>query len=262
MRAELIKELRESYDNEPSSIHKEADRMDALMMEAANELEQYQLFTEKMHDIRNMSVWEKVYAVSTEIGRVQMTLNVETGKGSSYKAISINDVVDSLTPLMAKYRLIAVPGEKEIIQQEQITTTTKYGEKQQFYVRVKAEYSIVNIDKPNERIMSCGYGDGIDSGDKATGKAITYARKYALIDAFNLSKGDDPDKDASQEYQQIQMASAEQVSQILTLYSDKEISTMLKRMKKPSLTAITSAEADKMINKRDRSLVNDKTETF
>lgn len=261
MRKDLIKELRDGYDNEPSALPKEADRMAELMNEAANDLEQYQLYTDKIHDIRSLSVWEKVYAVSSEIGKVQMTLNVDTGK-SSYKAISINDVVDSILPLITKYRLVIVPYEKEIIEQAQITTTTKYGDKNQFYVRVKASYIVVNIDKPEEKIKTCGYGDGIDSGDKATGKAITYARKYALIDLFNLSKGDDPDKDASEEYQKIQMASAEQVSTILTLYNDKEISTMLKRMKKPSLTAITSAEADKMINKRDRSLVNDNTETF
>ena len=260
MRDELLKELRDGYDNEPSSLPKEADRMASLMAEAANEIEQYQIFTDKIHDIRGMSVWEKVYAVSAEIGKVQMTLDVDTGK-STYKAISINDVVDSLTPLLTKYRLVVVPREKEIIEQYQITTTTKYGEKQQFYVRMKASYLVVNIDKPNEQILTCGYGDGIDSGDKATGKAITYARKYALIDVFNLSKGDDPDKEASQEYK-LSQATVEQVDKILNLYTDKEISSMLKRMKKPSLASITSEEADKMINKRDRSLVNDQTETF
>lgn len=260
MRNELLKELRDGYDNEPSSLPKEADRMATLMNEAANELEQFQIYTDKIHDIRGMSVWEKVYAVSAEIGKVQMTLDVDTGK-STYKAISINDVVDSLTPLLTKYRLVVVPREKEIIEQYQITTTTKYGEKQQFYVRMKASYLVVNIDKSNEQILTCGYGDGIDSGDKATGKAITYARKYALIDVFNLSKGDDPDKEASQEYK-LSQATVEQVDKILNLYTDKEISSMLKRMKKPSLASITSEEADKMINKRDRSLVNDQTETF
>lgn len=251
----MIEKLRSVDDSPPPA---EAPRYIAMMSDLCNSAAD---MIESMTDIRKMSVYEKVMTISSEIGKVQMTLNVSTG-GSSYKAISINDVVDSLIPLISKYRLAVIPGEKEIIQQEQITTTTKYGEKQQFYVRVKASYVVVNIDKPEERFVACGYGDGIDSGDKATGKAITYARKYALIDAFNLSKGDDPDKDASQEYKPITMASAEQVSQILTLYTDKEISAMLKRMKKPSLTAITSAEADKMINKRDRSLVNDNTETF
>jgi hypothetical protein len=37
---------------------------------------------------------------------------------------------------------------------------------------------------------------------------------------------------------------------------------MLKRMKKPAITNITQAQAEKMIAKRDRSLVNDQQETF
>ena len=158
MRTDLVEELRNGYDNEPESLPREAERMASVMAEAADEIE-------KMNIVKQMSVWEKVHAVSAEVGVVQMTLNVDTGK-STYKAISINDVVDSLLPLLTKYRLIVVPLQKEIIEQAQITTTTKYGDKQQFYVRVKAEYEVINIDKPNERIKTCGYGDGIDSGDK------------------------------------------------------------------------------------------------
>lgn len=261
MRNDLIKELRDGYDNEPSALPKEADRMAELMNEAANDLEQYQLYTDAIHDIRSMSVWEKVYAVSAKVGRVQMTLDVDTGKGS-YKAISINDVVDSLQPHLEHFRLVVVPCEKEIIEQTQITTTTKYGEKTQFYVRVKASYLIVNVDKPEERIKTEGFGDGIDSGDKATGKATTYARKYALIDAFNLSKGDDPDREASQEYKPIGRAEPEQIAKITQLYSEKEIGSMLKRLKKTALTHITYEQAATMIAKRDQSLLKDNTETF
>lgn len=42
-------------------------------------------------------------------------------------------------------------------------------------------------------------GEGIDSGDKSTYKAITGARKYALAIMFNLVTGDDPESDSSHE---------------------------------------------------------------
>ena len=161
MRTGLVEELRNGYDNEPESLPREAERMASVMAEAANELEQFQIYTDKIHDIRGMSVWEKVHAVSAEVGVVQMTLNVDTGK-STYKAISINDVVDSLLPLLTKYRLIVVPLQKEIIEQAQITTTTKYGDKQQFYVRVKASYMVVNIDT-----VSCAYLYQVQWSDRA-----------------------------------------------------------------------------------------------
>ena len=214
-----------------------------------------------MEAVKAMNIYQRISAVSAEVGKVAMTLNVSTGSGS-YKAISINDVVDNLIPVVTKYRLAILPGEKEIIEQEQIKTTSKYGEKTQFYIRLKATYTVVNIDKPEEKVSAVGFGDGIDSGDKATGKANTYARKYALIDLFNLSKGDDPDREASQEYQKIETATAEQISKIQTLYNSDEIATMLKRMRKKSLVDITKEQAEKMIAKRDMSLLADTTETF
>lgn len=215
----------------------------------------------EMEAVKAMNIYQRISAVSAEVGKVAMTLNVSTGNGS-YKAISINDVVDSLIPVLTKYRLAILPGEKKIIEQEQIKTTSKYGDKTQFYIRLKATYTVVNIDKPEEKISAVGFGDGIDSGDKATGKANTYARKYALIDLFNLSKGDDPDREASQEYQKIETATAEQISKIQTLYNSDEIATMLKRMRKKSLVDITKEQAEKMIAKRDMSLLADTTETF
>ena len=215
----------------------------------------------EMEAVKAMNIYQRISAVSAEVGKVAMTLNVSTGNGS-YKAISINDVVDNLIPVVTKYRLAILPGEKEIIEQEQIKTTSKYGDKTQFYIRLKATYTVVNIDKPEEKISAVGFGDGIDSGDKATGKANTYARKYALIDLFNLSKGDDPDREASQEYQKIETATAEQISKIQTLYNSDEIATMLKRMRKKSLVDITKEQAEKMISKRDMSLLADTTETF
>lgn len=212
--------------------------------------------------IKAMNIFQKIAAVSAEVGKVAMTLDVDTGNNRSYKAISINDVVDSLIPLLAKYHLVVLPGEKEIIEQAQIKTTTKYGEKMQFYIRLKASYLLYNADQPSEFIKADGYGDGIDSGDKATGKANTYARKYALIDMFNLSKGDDPDKEASQEYQKIELATSEQTSKIIGLYTADEIGKMLKRLKKNSLADITKEQAEKMIAKRDMSAVADTTPTF
>lgn len=168
--------------------------------------------------IKQMNVYQRINAVSSEIGRVKMTLDVSTGYGnSSYKAVSINDVVDSLTPLLGKYRLAVIPAEKELLAQEQIERKTKNGSTTQFFIRMKAKYKVINIDNPAEFVETVGYGDGIDTGDKATGKAVTYCRKYALIDVFNLSKGDDPDVEASpqegyekvtpkQEYNQSAMA--------------------------------------------------------
>lgn len=152
-----------------------------------------------LEEIKGMNVYQRINAVSSEVGKVKMTLDVSTGYGkSSYKAVSINDVVDSLTPLLCKYRLAVIPGEKEMLSEDRIEKVNQGGgTSNQFFIRMRAAYKVINIDKPEEFVETVGYGDGIDSGDKATGKAVTYCRKYALIDVFNLSKGDDPDTEPS-----------------------------------------------------------------
>lgn len=42
-------------------------------------------------------------------------------------------------------------------------------------------------------------GDGIDTQDKAPGKAMTYSDKYALLKAYKIISGDDPDQNPSEE---------------------------------------------------------------
>lgn len=48
-------------------------------------------------------------------------------------------------------------------------------------------------------ILVVARGEGSDSGDKAVGKAMTGAYKYALRQTFLIETGDDPDKYASEE---------------------------------------------------------------
>jgi hypothetical protein len=70
--------------------------------------------------------------------------------------------------------------------------------------RIETTYRFVNVDKPDEFIEIVSFAEGIDSQDKGSGKAMTYADKYALMKAYKISTGDDPDQEASQptEYKQ------------------------------------------------------------
>ena len=68
-----------------------------------------------------------------------------------------------------------------------------------FVSRIKTTYRFVNMDKPDEFIDMVTFAEGIDSGDKGSGKAMTYGDKYALMKAYKISTGDDPDQNASEE---------------------------------------------------------------
>ena len=158
----------------------------------------------ELDEIKKMNIYQRICAVSSAVGKINMTTDVATKTDkttgrvlNSYKAISINDVVDALNPLLNKYRLVVIPGDKEIIEQNQLELKSKGYTTNYFYIRLKATYRVVNIDNPAEFVEGSAYGDGLDTGDKCTGKALTYSRKYVLIDIFNLSKGEDADDVAS-----------------------------------------------------------------
>ena len=91
----------------------------------------------------------------------------------------------------------------EIIDKGVITTTSVYNgntnEKSQFFMRLETVYRFVNTEKPDEFVDVTTYGDGIDNGDKAPGKAMTYSDKYALLKAYKIITGDDPDQQGSEE---------------------------------------------------------------
>lgn len=150
--------------------------------------------------VEEMNIYEKMLRIQSEIPTVAKNLNVSTGKSGSYKAVSERDVKDAVKPLEEKYGVYSFPVSKELIEQTQIEQETNYGKRASFYIRERVTYRFVNIHKTDEYIEIDGYGDGIDSGDKSPGKADTYASKYCLMSAYKISTGDDPDKDASQEY--------------------------------------------------------------
>ena len=54
----------------------------------------------------------------------------------------------------------------------------------------------MNIDNPKEYIETISYGTGLDTGDKAAGKAMTYADKYALMKMYKISTGNANDPDS------------------------------------------------------------------
>lgn len=146
-----------------------------------------------------MNLFEKMSAIVNELGTVAKGLNVDLGKGKSYKAVQEKDVLDAIKPLEKKYGVYSYPKERRVIDNCVLEKETNYGIVKSLYMRIETTYEFVNIDNPEEKITMVSYGDGIDSGDKAPGKAMTYSDKYSLLKAYKVATGDDPDKDPSPE---------------------------------------------------------------
>lgn len=63
------------------------------------------------------------------------------------------------------------------------------------FTELDLEYTWVNAEKPEEKVVIPWYGQGVDlAGEKGVGKALTYAEKYFILKQFNIATDkDDPD---------------------------------------------------------------------
>lgn len=152
-----------------------------------------------------MNIYEKLSKISNELSTVAKNLSVGEGK-AKYKAVGEADVLKAIKPLEEKYKVYSYPSQRRIIESGFLDTVNYKGEpKKQFYERIEVIYKFVNIEEPNEYIEITTYGDGIDSGDKSVGKAMTYADKYALLKAYKIVTGDDQDQEPSGELEGVKI---------------------------------------------------------
>ena len=65
-----------------------------------------------------------------------------------------------------------------------------------FYVTVRCEFDFVSSEDGSKHTVTT-YGEAMDSGDKATNKAMSAAYKYACMQAFSIPTEGDNDADAT-----------------------------------------------------------------
>ena len=148
------------------------------------------------------NIYKKMSAITAELTAVAKNLNVGIGK-AAYKAVGEADVLAAVKPLEEKHGVYSYPYSRKIVEADLVTTTSEYQgkvtERTNRYLRIETVYRFVNIDNPDEYIDITTYGDGIDPQDKAVGKAMTYSDKYALLKAYKIITGEDPDQFKSEE---------------------------------------------------------------
>lgn len=147
--------------------------------------------------MEDKNIFKRLSQITSEITAVAKNLNVGWGK-SSYKAVGEADVLAAVKPIESKNGVYSYPYSREIIESAVLASAKADGtESKQQFLRVKTVYRFVNVDNPADYIDITTYGDGVDSQDKAPGKAMTYGDKYALLKAYKIITGDDPDQTAS-----------------------------------------------------------------
>lgn len=130
-----------------------------------------------------MNLYEKMLAIMQEVQKLQKDDHVSFGS-TNYKALSEEKVTEIMRQKLIQNRIVVYPFEQICSRNGQIT-------------HVDVKYRMVNVDDPTDFIEIASCGDGADSQDKGSGKAMTYAFKYMWLRTFALPTGEDPDKISS-----------------------------------------------------------------
>lgn len=204
------------------------------------------------------NIFCRMSKITEEISAVAKNLSVGYGK-NSYKAVGEADVLAAVKPIEAKYGVYSYPVSREIIDSGVLTTAGYDGkEKNQMYMRIKTVYRFLCIDNPDSFIDIESFADGVDSQDKAPGKAMTYADKYALLKAYKIITGDDPDPNMSEELKakkRMQTAyppRAEMEKFVAENYDEENLAKILNYYKVSSLGELKLEELIVAYNKKKR----------
>lgn len=136
-----------------------------------------------------MNIFETISAVMNDIGAIGKK-SKNTTQGFMFRGIDA--VMNAINPALVKYKLFIVP---EVIEQtREERQTTKGGTL--IYSIIKVKYTFYAEDGTS--ISATVIGEGMDSGDKATNKAMSIAFKYACFQVFCIPTEEmvDPDKES------------------------------------------------------------------
>ena len=138
-----------------------------------------------------MKVYQAINAVQAALSKEGIAKDRKNDQ-QGYKFRGIDEVYNALSPLLAKHGLCILPRctERVCVERTNAKGTAL------FYVTVRAEFDFVASEDGSKHTVTT-YGEAMDSGDKATNKAMSAAYKYAAMQAFSIPTEGDNDADAT-----------------------------------------------------------------
>lgn len=133
------------------------------------------------------AIFEAIPKIMAECGAVGKN---ETNKQQGYRYRSADDVSDTVRALMGKHGVFPTKRILEHVEQER---ESKQGGRM-LWVKIKCLWTFYAAD--GSSITHESFGEGMDSGDKATNKAETGSMKNALLQVFQLMGHEDSETDS------------------------------------------------------------------
>ena len=146
------------------------------------------------------TVYEKIQQVMGSVNYLNKDGFVETGKGKGYKALTDEKVLAAVRPALVSAGLVILPVKMEQQRTDEQVKAYDGSTKTNRITDVSVTYRIINVSNPDDFVEVVSSGTGVDTQDKGVGKAMTYAKKYAILNSFLIPSGEDTDQISSDKY--------------------------------------------------------------
>jgi hypothetical protein len=144
-----------------------------------------------MTETTALPIAQAMGAIMKEVGAIAKK-DKNTSQGFNFRGI--DSVVNAVSPALQKHGVIVVPSVEDY---EYATVEIGRNRTAMGHVKVKVTYTFIGAN--GDAIKATVVGEAMDSGDKATAKAMSVAFRTALLQALALPT-DEPDPD-SQSYE-------------------------------------------------------------
>lgn len=128
-----------------------------------------------------MKVYQAINKVQAELSTLGITKDRKNTQGAGYNFRGIDDVYNTIAPMLSKHGLCILP---RVLARECVERQSKNGGAL-FYTTVEVEFDFVASEDGSKHIVKT-FGEAMDSGDKGTNKAMSAAYKYACFQAFSI----------------------------------------------------------------------------
>lgn len=195
-----------------------------------------------------MNIFQSITKILEEVPAIGKT---KTNKIQNFKFRGIDDVMNTFQPLLAKHKVFIVPQVLEQTREER--QTSKGGNL--IYSICKIKYIFYAED--GSSIEAIVVGEGMDSGDKATNKAMAIAMKYAMFQVFCIPTEEmkDPDSDTPPENKKVVKTASDikiqptQIEIITKYYVGENMDKLLKANNLSKLEDMSMVKASEIIKK-------------
>jgi hypothetical protein len=138
-----------------------------------------------------LTVYQAIASVTEKLAKNGISKD-RKNEQQGYKFRGIDDVYNALAPFLAEANLCVLPS---VLSRDVVERTNKNGGAL-FYVTVQVRFDFVSADDGTKHEVVT-FGEAMDSGDKATNKAMSAAYKYACMQAFCIPTEGDNDADSA-----------------------------------------------------------------